>query len=60
MSRIVAALCAVFFTFIIALPAQADPIGVVRGTITLDGKPSANATVTLQGEGSSIAGPIPA
>jgi len=51
MTRLSAALCAVFFLFL-GLPAFAATTGIVRGTITVDGKPAANATVTLQGEGS--------
>ncbi|MBV8434702.1 MAG: TonB-dependent receptor [Candidatus Eremiobacteraeota bacterium] len=54
MSRMLAAFVAVFLAFTIALPAAADPIGVVRGTITVDGKPAAAATVTLEGEGSKF------
>jgi outer membrane cobalamin receptor len=38
---------------VIASPAFADTTGLVRGTITLDGKPAAGVTVTLAGEGTS-------
>ncbi len=52
MSRFISAALAAFLTFSCALPALADTFGLVRGTITVDGKPSAHATVTLEGEGS--------
>jgi hypothetical protein len=57
MTRLSAALCAVFFLFLAALSAvqsSAATIGIVRGAITVDGKPAANATVTLEGEGSKF------
>jgi outer membrane receptor protein involved in Fe transport len=52
MSRFIAAALAAFLAFSSTLPAVADTFGLVRGKITLDGKPAAHATVTLQGEGS--------
>ncbi len=50
MSRILAALLAAFIT-ITALPAMADTIGIVRGTVEVNGKPAAGVKVTLSGEG---------
>jgi outer membrane receptor protein involved in Fe transport len=52
MSRYFTALVAVLLAFSIVLPAAAATAGLVRGTITVDGKPAPQATVTLQGEGS--------
>jgi outer membrane receptor protein involved in Fe transport len=46
------ALCAVLLACSILTPAAAATTGVVRGTITLDGKPAAGARVALEGEGS--------
>lgn len=55
MSRYLAALLAAFFILTSLLPASADPLGVVRGTVTVDGKPAAGASVVLEGEGSRFA-----
>ncbi|MEO6836599.1 MAG: TonB-dependent receptor [Candidatus Tumulicola sp.] len=52
MSRLHAALAAVFLAFIVAVPAYASTAGLLRGTITVDGKPAPAASVTLEGEGS--------
>ncbi len=55
MSRAFPALVAVFLAFIvlsIATPANAAVTGLVRGTVTVDGKPVAGATVIIEGEGS--------
>ncbi|MBV8147773.1 MAG: TonB-dependent receptor [Candidatus Eremiobacteraeota bacterium] len=55
MSRAFAALAAVFLAFIalrLAIPAEAAVNGLVRGTVTIDGRPAAGATVILEGEGS--------
>lgn len=38
-----------------ASPALADVTGIVRGTVTVDGRAGANAEVTLAGEGTSAA-----
>ena len=54
MSRSLAALVAALFMCLYALPAAAAVSGLVRGTVTLDGKPVAAATVTLVGEGSKF------
>ncbi|HEY1974942.1 MAG TPA: TonB-dependent receptor [Candidatus Baltobacteraceae bacterium] len=55
MFRIAAAIAAAFLTcFFLCVPASADSIGIVRGTITLDGRPAPRATVTLEGEGSKF------
>ena len=54
MSRWSAALVAAFFAFLFAAPALAAFSGLVRGTVTVDGKPLAGATVTLVGEGSQF------
>jgi len=53
-----AARVAALFAFVAALatsfggPAFAATTGLVRGTVTLDGKPAAGASLTLEGEGS--------
>jgi outer membrane receptor protein involved in Fe transport len=52
MSRFAAAVAAALLAMSIALPALAATTGLVRGQITIDGKPAAGATVTLEGEGS--------
>ena len=59
MSRFSAARVAVLLAFVAGLavpltayPALAATTGLVRGTITLDGKPAAGASLTLEGEGS--------
>jgi outer membrane receptor protein involved in Fe transport len=52
MSRLVAAFVAAFLALILTAPAIAAVSGLVRGTVTLDGKPVGGATVTLEGEGS--------
>jgi outer membrane receptor protein involved in Fe transport len=54
MSRLIAATLAVFLSFTIAMPALAATVGLVRGTVTLNGKAVAGATLTLEGEGSSF------
>src|SRR5579862_361414 len=54
MSRLLGALCAVFFAFAISANAVAATVGLVRGMVTVDGKPAPNATVTLEGEGSKF------
>jgi outer membrane receptor protein involved in Fe transport len=54
MSRFITALVAVFVIFCYALPAAAAVSGLVRGKVTLDGKPVARATVVLEGEGSKF------
>ncbi len=54
MSRFITALVAVLAIFCYALPAAAAVTGLVRGTVTLDGKPIPHATVALQGEGSKF------
>ena len=52
MSRFFAALVAALLAFLYAAPAFAAVSGLVRGTVTLDGKPVPRATITLEGEGS--------
>ena len=52
MSRFFMALAAIFLAYALAMPAFAATIGLVRGTVTVDGKAAPHATVTLQGEGS--------
>jgi outer membrane receptor protein involved in Fe transport len=52
MIRIFPALVAVLLTLLFAVPAFAATTGLVRGTITIDGKPAPGAHVMLQGEGS--------
>lgn len=52
MSRLVAAPIAVIFALFLVMPAQAATSGLVRGTVTLDGKPAAGASITLEGQGS--------
>jgi outer membrane receptor protein involved in Fe transport len=52
MSRFLAALVAALLALIFTVPAFAATVGLVRGTITIDGKPASRATVTLEGEGS--------
>jgi hypothetical protein len=52
MSRFSTALVAVFLALVFAAPAFAATSGLIRGKVTVDGKPAAHATVTLQGEGS--------
>lgn len=55
MSRITAALAAAIFSFfILVAPALGSTTGLVRGTITVDGKPAAGATVVLLGEGARL------
>ncbi len=54
MSRFYAALVAALLAFACAAPVVAAVSGLVRGTVTLDGKPVAGATVTLEGEGSKF------
>jgi outer membrane receptor protein involved in Fe transport len=56
MSRFFTALAAaVFFTLLVIFPAYAATSGLVRGTVTIDGKPASGASVTLEGEGSRFA-----
>ncbi len=52
MRSLIAACVAASF-LVIASPALADTTGLVRGTITLDGKPAVGVAVTLVGEGTS-------
>jgi outer membrane receptor protein involved in Fe transport len=52
MSRFFTALAAVLLAYALSTQAFAATIGLVRGTITVDGKPAPHATVTLEGEGS--------
>ncbi len=59
MSRFSSAHRAIFFAFVLALafitmvvPASAATTGLVRGTVTVDGKPASGASVILEGEGS--------
>src|SRR6202034_3787685 len=52
MSRFRTALVAVLLALSCLAPALAATTGLVRGTITVDGKPAAGAKVVLQGEGS--------
>ena len=52
MIRIFPALVAVFLTLLFAVPAFAATTSLVRGTVTIDGKPAPGAHVMLQGEGS--------
>ncbi|MDQ2865776.1 MAG: TonB-dependent receptor [Candidatus Eremiobacteraeota bacterium] len=51
MNRIIAAAVAVVFLWC-ALPARADTAGSVRGIVTFANAPRADASVTLEGEGS--------
>jgi outer membrane receptor protein involved in Fe transport len=46
------ALAAIFLALGFAAPTLAATTGIVRGTITIDGKTAPGASVTLQGEGS--------
>jgi outer membrane receptor protein involved in Fe transport len=50
--RYITALVAAFLAFSFAVPVVAATTGLVRGKITIDGKPAPGATVTLEGEGS--------
>jgi outer membrane receptor protein involved in Fe transport len=52
MFRFTAAMLAAFLAFFIAAPVLAAVSGLVRGTVTVDGKKVAGVTVTLEGEGS--------
>ncbi len=52
MSRFIAALVAALLALSIITPALAATTGLVRGKITVDGKPAPGATITLEGEGS--------
>jgi outer membrane receptor protein involved in Fe transport len=53
MSRAFAAFAAVFLAFVVlTVPARAAVDGLVRGTVTLDGKPVSGAAVTIEGQGS--------
>ena len=52
MPRFVLAALAVILFCVPAAPASAAVTALIRGTVTLDGKPAAGATVVLQGEGS--------
>lgn len=54
MSRVLAAFAAVFLACSCTLSAVAATTGLVRGTITVDGKPAPHATVTLEGQGSKF------
>jgi outer membrane receptor protein involved in Fe transport len=52
MPRFILAALAVIILCLSAAPASAAVTALIRGTVTLDGKPVAGATVVLQGEGS--------
>ncbi len=52
MLRFIAALCAISLLAFLPPPAVATTGGIVRGVVTLEGKPIAGAHVTLAGEGS--------
>jgi outer membrane receptor protein involved in Fe transport len=52
MSRCLTACLAVLIAFSAFAPAMAATTGLVRGTITVDGKPVGGASVTIEGEGS--------
>ena len=53
MSRFLTACIAALFAWtVLGAPARAATTGLVRGTVTVDGKPASGATVTLEGEGS--------
>ncbi|HEY5426329.1 MAG TPA: TonB-dependent receptor [Candidatus Tumulicola sp.] len=52
MSRFLTAFAAVFFALGMLAPALAATTGLVRGTVTVDGKPAAGASLILEGEGS--------
>jgi hypothetical protein len=52
MPRFILAALAVIILCLSATPASAAVTALIRGTVTLDGKPVAGATVVLQGEGS--------
>jgi outer membrane receptor protein involved in Fe transport len=52
MFRFLTASLAVLLICSYALPSEAAVTGLVRGTVTVDGKPAAHATVVLEGEGS--------
>lgn len=54
MSRFSTALVAVFLALVLTTPVFAATSGLIRGKVTVDGKPAPRATVTLQGEGSSF------
>ncbi|HVN69590.1 MAG TPA: TonB-dependent receptor [Candidatus Binatia bacterium] len=54
MSRLHAAIVVALLAFLYALPAAAAVSGLVRGVVTLDGKPVPSASVTLEGEGSKF------
>lgn len=52
MIRIAPAVTAIILMFLSAAPALAATTGLVRGTITIDGRPAPGAHVMLEGEGS--------
>jgi len=52
MSRLTTAFAAVLLALSVITPVFAATTGLVRGTITVDGKPAAGATVLLEGQGS--------
>lgn len=52
MSRYRTALTAVFLAFLMLARAHAATTGLIRGTVTIDGKPAGGASVILEGEGS--------
>ena len=54
MSRFFAASIAVILACSCTLTVLAATTGLLRGTVTVDGKPVANATLTLEGEGSKF------
>jgi outer membrane receptor protein involved in Fe transport len=53
MSRFLTACIAALFAWtVLGAPVRAATTGLVRGTVTVDGKPASGASVTLEGEGS--------
>jgi len=52
MLRIFLTLAVVFLAACVALPALGATTGLIRGKVTVDGKPVAGATVVVEGEGS--------
>ena len=53
MSRFLTACIAALFAWtVLGAPVRAATTGLVRGTVTVDGKPASGARVTLEGEGS--------
>ena len=57
MSRFLTACIAALFAWtVLGAPVRAATTGLVRGTVTVDGKPAGGARVTLEGEGSRFHG----